>query len=172
MRNKTCGLLAAASGIVLLLPVGVLAAEPFDFDKAPGRLPKNVVPDDQRMVLAIVGLHADAATFEQLHTLAKAAKDDAAQRRLYLALASVSNPEMLMSPFGNMAPLFEAEFVPQVFWNSLPLDKMKAWIRSHVPAEMNDYTEKGMDSARFQYSQKQELVPAADAYVASRASHA
>jgi hypothetical protein len=29
-----------------------------------------------------------------------------------------------------------------------------------------------MDSARFQYSQKQELVPAADAYVASRPAHA
>jgi aminopeptidase N len=178
----------------------------------------SIAPDDQRMVLSIVGLHADAATFEQLHALAKAARDDAAQRRLYLALASVRDPklgeqvagialspelpaqaiqlrlamigtlhqehpqlgwdtfvgnaEMLMSSFGNMAPLFEAEFVPQFFWNSLPLDKMEAWIRSHVPAEMNDYIEKGMDSARFQYSQKQELVPAADAYVASRPAHA
>jgi len=28
-----------------------------------------------------------------------------------------------------------------------------------------------MESARFQYSQKRELVPAADAYVAGRASH-
>jgi len=178
----------------------------------------TIAPDDQAMVLNVVGLHADAATFEQLHTLAKAAKDDASQRRLYVALATARDPslaqqaasialspelppqaiqlrlamigtlkqehpqlgwdtftghaEMLMSPFGNMAPLFEAEFVPQVFWNSLPPDKMEAWIRAHVPAEMNDYVEKGMEGARFQYSQKQELVPAADAYLAGRASHA
>ena len=177
----------------------------------------SITPDDQSMVLNIVGLHADAATFEQLHTLAKAAKDDAAQRRPYLALAAARDPklaqhvagialsselppqaiqlrvdmigtlrqehpqlgwdtfaanvEMLMSPAGNLAPLFEAEFVPQLFWNSLPPDKMEAWIRAHVPAEMNDYIEKGMESARFQYSRKQELVPAADAYVMGRVSH-
>jgi aminopeptidase N len=178
----------------------------------------TIKPDDQSMVLNVVGCTADAATFEQLHTLARAAKDDAAQRRLYLALATARDPglaqqvakialspelppqaiqlrlgmigtlrqehpqlgwdtftghaDMLMSPFGNMAPLFEAEFVPQFFWNSLPPDKMEAWIRAHVPAEMNDFIEKGMESARFQYSQKQELVPAADAYVAGHASHA
>jgi aminopeptidase N len=175
----------------------------------------TIAPDDQSMVLNIVGRHADAATFEQLHTLAKAARDDAAHRRLYIALATVRDPklagqvaslalsselppqdlqlrlamigtlrqehpqlgwttfsdhaEMLMSPFGNAAPLFEAQFVPQYFWNSLPPDQMEAWIRAHVPAEMNDYIQKGMESARFLYSQKQELVPAADAYVAGRA---
>jgi aminopeptidase N len=178
----------------------------------------SIAPDDQSMVLNVVGLHADAATFAQLHTLAKAATDDAQQRRLYVALAVVRDPklaaeaagialspelppqaiqlrlgmigtlrqghpqlgwstfsghaEMLMSPFGNMAPLFLAEFVPQIFWNSLPPDKMEAWIRAHVPAEMNDYIEKGMESARFQYSLKQALVPAADAYLADRPSHA
>ncbi len=177
----------------------------------------SIAPDDQSMVLNVVGLHADAATFEQLHTLAKAAKDDAEQRRLYVALASVRDPklaeeaasmslskelppqaiqlrlgmigtlrqehpelawntfngnaEMLMSPFGNAAPLFLAELVPQFFWNSLPPDKMEAWIRAHVPAEMNDYIEKGMGSANFQYSQKQALVPAADAYLAGKTAH-
>jgi aminopeptidase N len=180
--------------------------------------PTTIAPDDRSTVLNIVGLNADAATFEQLHTLAKATKDDAEQRRLYVALATVRDPklgseaatialsnelppqaiqlrlgmigtlrqehpqlgwdtfsghsEMLMSPFGNMAPLFVAEFVPQFFWNSLPPDKMETWIRAHVPAEMNDYVEKGMESARFQYSQKQQLVPAADAYLAARGSHA
>ena len=178
----------------------------------------SIAPDDQSMVLSVVGLHADAATFGQLHTLAKAATDDAQQHRLYVALATVRDPklaeevagislsqelppqaiqlrlgmigtlhrehpelgwntfsghaEMLMSPFGNMAPLFLAEFVPQFFWNSLPPDKMEAWIRAHVPAEMSNYIEKGMESARFQYSQKQALVPAADAYLAGRAAHA
>ncbi len=180
--------------------------------------PSTLAPDDQSMVLNVVGLTADAATFEQLHGLAKTAKDDSTHRRLYLALATVrddklaeqvaaialsselppqdlqlrlamigtlrqehpqlgwdtfsGNAEMLMSPFGNLAPLFEAEFMPRFFWNSLPPDKLEAWIRAHVPAEMNDYIEKGMEAARFQYSQKQELVPAADAYLASRATHA
>ncbi|MBV9344315.1 MAG: M1 family metallopeptidase [Gammaproteobacteria bacterium] len=177
----------------------------------------SIAPDDQAMVLNIVGLHADVATFEQLHTLAKATADDAEQRRLYLALAGVRDPklaeqaaaialspelppqaiqlrlgmvgtlrqehpqlgwttfsghaEMLMSPFGNMAPLFIAQFVPQFFWNSLPPEQMESWIRAHVPAEMNDYIQKGMESARFQYSQKQLLVPAADSYVMQRVAH-
>jgi aminopeptidase N len=68
--------------------------------------------------------------------------------------------------------LFEAQFVPTVFWNSLPLNEMEAWIKAHVPAEMGPQIQKGMDSARFQYTQKQELVPAADAYLAARGSHA
>ena len=178
----------------------------------------TLAPDDQSMVLNVVGLYADAATFEQLHTLAKAARDDAARRRFYTALANVrdpklaeqvasialsselppqelqlrlamigtlrqehpqlgwqtfsSNVDLLMSPAGNLAPLVEAQFIPQFFWNSLPPDKMEAWIRAHVPAEMNDYIEKGMEGARFQYSRKQDLVPAADAYVAGHGSHA
>jgi aminopeptidase N len=174
----------------------------------------TILPDDQSMVLNVVGLHADAATFEQMHMLAKAARTQAERRRLYVALAAARDPslaeqvaqmalssellpqesqlrlamigklrhehpelawntfannaDMLMSPAGALAPLFEAEYVPQQFWNSLPPDKMEVWIRAHVPAEMNDYIEKGMEGARFQYSQKQALVPAADAYVADR----
>jgi hypothetical protein len=78
----------------------------------------------------------------------------------------------LLAPFGNLAPLFEAQFVPQFFWNSVPLDEMEAWIKAHVPAEMGAQIQKGMEGARFQYAQKQALVPAADAYLAGRGSHA
>ena len=78
----------------------------------------------------------------------------------------------LLSSFGNLVPLFEAQFVPQVFWNSVPLDEMEAWIKAHVPAEMGPQIQKGMEGARFQYTQKQALVPAADAYLAGRGSHA
>jgi aminopeptidase N len=177
----------------------------------------SIAPDDQSIVLNIVALHADAATFDQLHVLAKTAKDDAEQRRLYVALAGAGDPklaeqaaaialspelppqalqlrlemigtlrrehpelgwstfsahaDMLLSPMGNLAPLALAEFVPQYFWNSLPPDQMEAWIRARVPAEMNDYIEKGMEGARFQYSQKQALVPAADAFLAGRHVH-
>jgi aminopeptidase N len=180
--------------------------------------PSTIAPDDQSMILTVVGLHANAATFAQLHTLAKGSRDQAERGRLYIALAGARDPKLaeqvaqialaselppqeiqlrqgmigalrqehpelgwktfannvdtLMSPAGAMAPLFEAEFVPQAFWNSLPPDQMEAWIRARVPAEMNDYIEKGMEGARFQYSQKKALVPAADAYVAHLFSHA
>jgi hypothetical protein len=178
-----------------------------------------VTPDDQPMILTIVGLHADKATFEQLHALARKSTDDSERRRLYIALAGARDaglgeeaakialdPEIppqetqlrlgmlatlraehprlawntfsnkaaeLLSPFGNLAPLFEAQlFVPLVFWNSVPLDEMEAWIKAHVPAEMGPQIQKGMEGARFQYTQKQALVPAADAYLAARGSHA
>jgi aminopeptidase N len=51
-------------------------------------------PDDQFMVLSIVGLYADAATFDQLHTLGRQAKDDAVRRRFYVAMASVRDPKL------------------------------------------------------------------------------
>lgn len=173
-----------------------------------------IAPDDQLTTLVIVAQHADAATFEQLHTLAKQAKDDAEQTRFYLALASVrdrelagqaagialgselpaqaaqlrgrmigalqnaqpalawstfsANSDMLLAPFGHMAPLFVAEYIPDFFWNSLPLDQMEGWIKAHVPAEMAPNVAKGMETARFKASEKAFLVPAADAYVASK----
>jgi aminopeptidase N len=46
------------------------------------------------MVLSIVGLYEDAATFEQLHSMARQAKDDASRRRFYLALASGRDPKL------------------------------------------------------------------------------
>ena len=51
-------------------------------------------PDDQMMVLSIVGPYEDAATFEQLHSMARQAKDDASRRRFYLALASARDPKL------------------------------------------------------------------------------
>jgi aminopeptidase N len=178
----------------------------------------TVAPDDQSMILTVVGLYADAGTFEELHSLARQAHDEAEKRRLYVALAGVANPtlaaqaakialapeippqavqlrlsmfvtlhkehpqlawstfsgnvEMLLSPFGNLAPLFEAQYVPEIFWNSMPLDQMESWLKSHVPAEMGAQIEKGMESARFQVAQKQALVPEADGYLSARAPHA
>jgi aminopeptidase N len=176
-----------------------------------------IAPDDQLTTLVIVAQHADASTFEQLHALAKQARDDAEQTRFYLALASVrdrelaeqaakialgselpaqavqlrvqmvatlqnaqpalawstfsANSDMLLAPFGHMAPLFLAQYIPDFFWNSLPLDQLEGWIKAHVPAEMSLNIEKGMEGARFKASEKAFLVPAADAYVASKGSH-
>ena len=76
-----------------------------------------------------------------------------------------ANEQKLMSPAGDLAPLFLAQYVPQTFWNSLPLDQLKAWILAHVPKEMAANVEKGMDGAKFKADIKRALVPAADAYV-------
>ncbi|HWZ62503.1 MAG TPA: M1 family aminopeptidase [Steroidobacteraceae bacterium] len=48
-------------------------------------------PDDQEGVLGTVARAADAATFEQLHRIAREEKDEAAQRRYYLALMQVGD---------------------------------------------------------------------------------
>ncbi|HEX3914809.1 MAG TPA: M1 family aminopeptidase [Steroidobacteraceae bacterium] len=56
--------------------------------------PRGVSADAQATLLAIVGQNADAATFAQLHILAKGAKDDTFMQRCYLALARVRDPEL------------------------------------------------------------------------------
>ncbi|MGH8202801.1 MAG: M1 family metallopeptidase [Steroidobacteraceae bacterium] len=49
-------------------------------------------PDDQAMILSIVALNADEATFQQLHAIAKSARDESELRRFYLPLMSVRDP--------------------------------------------------------------------------------
>ena len=56
--------------------------------------PHGVSADAQATLLAIVGQNADAATFAQLHTLAKGAKDDTFQQRCYAALSRVRDPQL------------------------------------------------------------------------------
>jgi len=175
-----------------------------------------IAPDDQEMTLSIVGLNADARTYDQLHTLIKQTKDVAELRRFCIALAHVRDPKLaesvarlalsneippqevslraqmlvtlndrnpqlawstfsanehqLLSPAGNLEPLFLAQYVPQGFWNSLPLDQLEAWILAHVPKEMAPNVEKGMDGAKFRVDVKRALVPEADAYVKSKKS--
>ena len=171
-------------------------------------------PDDQTVVLSIVARNADASTFEQLHTLAKAAKDQADLERYYTALMSVRDPQLaaqaaqialspelppqaamvrirlvvrlaeehrqlswsaftshvdsLMAPFPQFAPLIIAQYVPSFYWDSVPLDQLEGWVRAHVPAEMSANVERGMETARFKFSEKQALIRAADAYVSTQ----
>ena len=170
-------------------------------------------PDDQVVILSIVMRDADAATFEQVHAMAKDAKDEAERQRYYQALVDVRDPQLaaqaaqivlgselppqaaqtrlgmvlalarnhhelawstfsnnadtLLAPFPSIAPLIVAQYVPTSFWDSVPLDQLEAWVRSHVPAEMSENVDRGMESAHFRLSEKQALVPAADAYVRS-----
>lgn len=179
------------------------------------RNPRAISPDDQSMILNVVGRYADASTFNQLHTLAKRSRSEARKSRLYQALALVRDPKLgaqaakiaigseippqlatlrigmffairsehpklawaafsgnaakLLSPFGELAPLIEAQYVPQIFWDSLPPDQMEAWLKAHVPAAMGPQIAKGMEGARFRVAEKAQLVPEADAYLSARA---
>ena len=175
----------------------------------------SIAPDDQPMIIGIVARYADAATFEQLHTIAKESQDEAEKGRFYRALALARDPKLaaeaaniavgseippqllmlrlqmffvmsterpklawstfsnnvgpLLAPAGSLAPLFEAQYVPQIFWDALPPDQMEAWLKAHVPPEMAPQIAKGMGDARFQVAEKAHLVPEAEAYVATRA---
>lgn len=55
---------------------------------------KAITPDDQSMVLAIVAHHADAATFAQLHAVARSARGETELRRYYTALMRVGDPAL------------------------------------------------------------------------------
>ena len=170
-------------------------------------------PDDQEAILSIVMRDADAATFEQVHAMAKAAREEPERQRYYRALVDVGDPQLaaqaaqialsselppqeaqlrlglvaglakehhelawstfsnnadsLLAPFPSFAPLIVAQYVPAGFWDSVPLDQLEAWVRAHVPAEMSDNVDRGMESAHFKLSEKQALVPAVDAYLRS-----
>ena len=54
----------------------------------------TLTPDEQRIVFTIVASSADAATFEQLHALAREAKDQAELERAYTALMAVRDPAL------------------------------------------------------------------------------
>jgi aminopeptidase N len=54
----------------------------------------SLAPDDQATVLTIVAQHADAATFEQLHAIARAARNETEVRRFYPILMRVRDPQL------------------------------------------------------------------------------
>jgi aminopeptidase N len=54
----------------------------------------SLAPDDQASVLTIVAQNADAATFEQLHAVAKGAKNETEVRRFYPILMRVRDPQL------------------------------------------------------------------------------
>jgi aminopeptidase N len=54
----------------------------------------SLAPDDQATVLAIVAANADAATFDQLHALARGARNETEVRRFYPILMRVRDPQL------------------------------------------------------------------------------
>jgi len=78
------------------------------------------------------------------------------------------NVEALLSPNPKYAPLITAQYVPVYFWDSVPLEQLESWVRAHVPEQMSPNVARGMEAARFKLSEKNALIPAADAYVGSQ----
>ena len=54
----------------------------------------TLTPDEQNVVLGIVGTYADQATFDQIHAFAKAAKNQTEAERFYFALESAKDPKL------------------------------------------------------------------------------
>jgi aminopeptidase N len=173
-----------------------------------------IATDDQPTILDIVARNADAVAFEQLHAIARQAKDETEQQRFYLALMDVRDPQLaaqaaqialspelppqaarwrlrlvvrlagqhhdlswttftnnvepLLSPNPKYRPLITAQYVPVYFWDSVPPHELESWVRAHVPEQMAPNVERGMETARFKLSEKDALVPAADAYVSAQ----
>jgi aminopeptidase N len=79
-------------------------------------------PDEQAVVMAIVARYADAATFRQLHAVAKSAVNETELRRYYTALMGVRDPALAESA---AAIALSSEIPPQAdslrFWLVLAL---------------------------------------------------
>jgi aminopeptidase N len=169
-----------------------------------------IAPDAQEAILTVVAQYADVATFERLHAIARAAKDETEVRRYNAALMAVRDPalatqaadialspeipaqaaalrlqlitdlaaahqelswgvfrqnsERLLKPFADDAPLIVAQYLPEAYWSGIPADEIEAWVRAHVPAEMSQSIDRGMEAVRFRVAEKDMLVRAADAF--------
>jgi aminopeptidase N len=60
-----------------------------------------------------------------------------------------------------------AEQTPATYWDALPLDQLEAWARANIPKGASDNLARGMETAHHLAAQKQALVKAADAYLAT-----
>jgi aminopeptidase N len=96
--------------------------------------PHGVSADAQATLLAIVGQNADAATFAQLHTLARGAKDDTFMQRCYVALARVRDPDLA----GQVVQIaLSDELPPQA--NTLGLRLVLGLAREHPRLSWDSY---------------------------------
>jgi aminopeptidase N len=82
----------------------------------------------------------------------------------------VKHLDALLAPHQPSGPLYVAQYGPGMFWSSVPLDKIEAWVRANVPAEMTADVARGMETARFRIEEKSALVAATDRYLTARAS--
>jgi aminopeptidase N len=93
-------------------------------------------PDEQAVVLAMVARDADAATFEQLHAIARSARDETELRRYYTALMQVRDPELAARA---IKIAFSSEIPPQA--ESLRLWLVFAVSEAHQQLAWKAYVE-------------------------------
>jgi aminopeptidase N len=79
-----------------------------------------------------------------------------------------TNLEVLTKAQTTFAPLVIAQYMPQVYWSGIPLQEIDAFARAHVPKEMSDVVDRGMESARYQLTRKTLLVHEADGFLQQR----
>jgi aminopeptidase N len=72
------------------------------------------------------------------------------------------NIDLLTAPNTESRPHVFSKTTPDVYWNSVPLEKMAAWINDHVSEGMAQTVANSMASARFKINEKTMLVEAAD----------
>ena len=80
--------------------------------------------------------------------------------------AYVEHLDALLAPHQPSGPLFIAQYSPEMFWRSVPLDELETWVKAHLPEEMSADAARGMETARFKVAEKAVLIRAADHYVA------
>jgi aminopeptidase N len=66
------------------------------------------------------------------------------------------------------APMIIAQTLPQLYWSGIPLEEVEKFARAHVPREMSDVVDRGLESARYQLTRKTLLVREADSFVQQR----
>jgi aminopeptidase N len=79
-----------------------------------------------------------------------------------------ANLDVLTKGASTFAPLLIAQTLPQVYWSGVPLDEVETFVRAHVPQEMSEVVDRGMESARYRVARKSLLVREADNYVQGR----
>ena len=94
----------------------------------------SIPPDEQAVVLSIVARDADAATFAQLHEIAKSARNETELRRYYTALMQVRDPQLAAAA---VKIAFSAEIPPQA--ESLRLWLVFALSEAHQQLAWNAY---------------------------------
>ncbi|MFZ4877391.1 M1 family aminopeptidase [Janthinobacterium sp. Mn2066] len=173
----------------------------------------SIAPDDQAMILTIVAQNADAATFEQLHAIAKSAVNETEVRRYYALLMRVRDPQLaaraaaialspeippqadvlrlgmvfglneenpqlswktftenidtLTAPNPGNRPDVLAKNAPAIYWNSVPLEQLSSWLKSHLDEGMAHRLANNMQYAHFKLDEKNRLLQAANGIASS-----
>ena len=102
--------------------------------------PQAISADDQRMIFGIVASNADQATFDQLHELARSAKDPALLQNLYMSLSQVADPK-LAAEVASIA--LSADLPPQA--NDLPFSMLFGLAQRHPELSWNAYSHTDKD---------------------------